>query len=64
MTIHSDDVWKLLGVIGGTLVFMASGHLPAKLLPWKEWIETAAFLWTAIHAQRMLPAGAIKESSK
>jgi hypothetical protein len=64
MKVHSDDLWKLLGVIGGALVFMASGHLPHALLPYKETIETAAFIWTTIQAQRMVPSSAVKESGK
>jgi hypothetical protein len=64
LNVHADDLWKLAGVLGGALVFMASGHLPHVLAPYKETIETAAFIWTTIQAQRMIPPGAIKESGK
>jgi hypothetical protein len=62
--IHRDDLWKLAAVIGGACVFWTTsgGHVPARLLPYKEWIETIAFVWTAIQAQRMVPLGSKGES--
>lgn len=64
MKVHGDDLWKLIGVIGGVVVFMASGHLPAALAPHKEAVETLAFLWTTVQAQRMVPTSAVKERAK
>lgn len=62
MKVHADDIWKLLGVLGGAAVFLAAHNdkIPAPLLPYQGWIEIFAYVWTAVQAQRMLPANAVR----
>jgi hypothetical protein len=62
MRVHADDFWKLLAVIGGCAVFLAAhtDQIPSVLMPYQGKIEIAAYIWTAIQAQRMIPANAVK----
>jgi hypothetical protein len=62
--IHKSDVLKAVSIFGGMCVFMGSGHLPSLLVPYKEYIEGIAFVWTAYHAVQMNPISYTKKESE